>query len=111
LESNYTGVADLSIEANNSSVGSLYIDNIELIPVTASFTNINDFVKLYTNKTSNYSSINLPSLAAGMYYCDKDGYLVNPGSFNLAPFTSRFIFISNVKPINSKNFRTSILFR
>ena len=111
LEANYTGVADLSIEANNSSVGSLYIDSVELIPVTATYTNINDFVKLYTNKTSNYSSINLPSLAAGMYYLDKDGYLVNPGSFTLSPFTSRFIFISNVKPTSSKAFRTSILFR
>jgi hypothetical protein len=111
LEANYTGEADLSIEANNSSVGTLYIDNVELIPVTANYTNINDFVKLYTNKTSNYSSINLPSLAAGMYYLDKDGYLVNPGSFTLSPFTSRFIFISNVKPTSSKAFRTSILFR
>jgi hypothetical protein len=111
LEANYTGEADLSIEANNSSVGTLYIDNVELIPVTANYTNINDFVKLYTNKTSNYSSINLPSLAAGMYYLDKDGYLVNPGSFTLSPFTSRFIFISNAKSTSSKAFRTSILFR
>jgi len=111
LEANYTGPAQLSIQAQESAMGSLYLDDIELIPVTATYTNINDFVKLFTNKTSNYSSINLPSLSTGMYYLDKDGYLVNPGSFTLSPFTSRFIFISSIKPNIIKPFRSSVLFR
>lgn len=111
LEANYTGPAQLSIQAKESAMGSLYLDNIELIPVTATYTNINDFVKLYTNKSVKYSYVTLPSLDAGMYYLDKDGYLINPGNFTLAPYTSRFIFISSIKPTISKPFRSSVLFR
>lgn len=103
-----TGTASLSIEAQDASVGSIYLDNIEMIPVTATYTNLNDYVNLYTNETDAYSIINLP-IVTNQYYCDKDGYLVNPGNFTLAPFTSRLIFKTAIMPQKNSTFRASFL--
>jgi hypothetical protein len=103
-----TGTASLSIEAQDASVGSIYLDNIEMIPVTASYTYLNDYVNLFTNETDAYSIIDLPTLT-NQYYCDKDGYLVNPGNFTLAPFTSRLIFKTATMPQKNSTFRASFL--
>lgn len=108
LEAKTTGTAQLSIEAIDASVGSIYIDNIEMTPVTATYTNLNDYVSLFTNETDTYSIIDLPILS-NMYYCDKDGYLVSPGAFTLAPFSSRFIFKTTTMPSKNNSYRATFL--